>query len=69
MPTPEEYHQYARESLEAAAKAKTEAERQAFRDMARTLDQAAMQMEGSTLPPLRNRAVAGDLNVRPALAS
>jgi hypothetical protein len=44
--TPNEYHQYARESYESAAKAKTDAERNAFLQMAMTWEQAARQMEG-----------------------
>jgi hypothetical protein len=51
MPTPEEFHSYARESLEAAAKAKTEPERQAFLQMARTWTQAAMATQAPYAPP------------------
>ena len=41
MPTAEEFKEYARESLEAAAGAKTEAERLAFLQMAQTWSRAA----------------------------
>jgi hypothetical protein len=46
MSTPEEYRMYARESMQSAAKAKTEAEREAFLQMAHTWEQAALQLEG-----------------------
>ena len=42
MPTAEEFQEYARESLQAAANAKTEAERLAFLQMAQTWSRAAM---------------------------
>jgi hypothetical protein len=51
MSTPDEYRMYARESMESAARAKTEAERQAFLQMAHTWEQAALQLEGCTSSP------------------
>jgi hypothetical protein len=42
---------YARESMESADRAKTEAERQAFLQMAHTWEQAALQLEGCTSSP------------------
>jgi hypothetical protein len=50
MPTAEEFHQYARESLAAAAQALTEAERQTFLQMARTWTEAALQVEAALAP-------------------
>ena len=54
MPTAEEFQAYLRESLEAAASAKTEAERQAFLQMARTWAQAAGAAR-QPIPPLIER--------------
>jgi negative regulator of sigma E activity len=44
MSTADEYHQFARESLQAAAQAKTEEERHAFLQMAQTWTAAATQL-------------------------
>lgn len=41
----QEYHQYARESLSAAARAKTEMERQTYLKLAQTYTQAALHEE------------------------
>ncbi len=51
MSTADEYRMYARESMQSAAAAKTEAERRTFLQMARTWEQAALQLEGCDSPP------------------
>jgi hypothetical protein len=45
MPKAEEYHQYARECLETAAKATTEHQRRQYLDMARAWTLAARRLE------------------------
>lgn len=45
MPTPDEFRRYADECLHSAREAKSEAERKAFLDMARTWTQAAGRVE------------------------
>jgi hypothetical protein len=46
MATADEYHEYARECLIAAAKAETEDRRQQFIDIARTWTEAALRLQG-----------------------
>jgi hypothetical protein len=50
MTTSDDYHRFARESYDAAAKATTEAERNAFLQMAQTWEQAAQMEEGGMAP-------------------
>jgi hypothetical protein len=49
--TAEQYRDFARECLTAAAKAKTEEEREAFLENARMYTQAALQIEGAVFVP------------------
>ena len=52
MSTAEEFRQYERECLQSALAATTDQDRQAFLDMARTWERAAVQLEGGIgLPP------------------
>jgi hypothetical protein len=54
MTTPDEYRQFADECMQAARNAKTEAERKAFLDMARTWTKVAADLTGgevSIQPP------------------
>ena len=54
MTTPDEYQRYADECIAWAHKAKTDAERKTFLDMARAWRQAAAKVSGlriDTLPP------------------
>jgi hypothetical protein len=55
MPTAEEFQQYLRESLEAAANATTEAERKAFLQMARTWSEAA-GVAGLSVAPIEPKS-------------
>jgi hypothetical protein len=50
MATAAVYHQYAREAVQSASKAKTEIERQHFLSMARTWTEAALRVEGVVVP-------------------
>jgi hypothetical protein len=54
MPNPDEFRRYADECLNSARDAKSDAERKAFLDMARTWTQAAGRVE----PGVENPAVA-----------
>jgi hypothetical protein len=50
MTSADEYQRYAAECLEWARKAKTEAERKAFLDMARAWTQAGAKLNGGVIP-------------------
>ena len=50
MSTVDEYHQYARESLRWAARARTEEQRKQFLRLAHDWKQAALLIEGVSVP-------------------
>ena len=52
MPDKEEFLRYADEAMRSAVHAKTNEEKQAFLDMARTWGQAAAQLNGNPIPEL-----------------
>jgi len=55
MPTADEYHEYARECLIAAATAETEKQRRRFMDMARAWTAAALRLQGLIQRPGEER--------------
>jgi hypothetical protein len=57
MAAADDYHQYARECLESAARAKTEIERWQFLNMARAWTEAALQLGGTAKPPVAAAAL------------
>jgi hypothetical protein len=61
MATADEYHQYARECLETAAKATTENQRKQFMDMAHAWTLAALRLEGLVPGPEHGRGQDGQL--------
>jgi hypothetical protein len=58
MSSAEEYHQYARECIEAAATCSDEVQRQAYLEMAKTWENAALAVKEQTAHQLSGSAAS-----------